>query len=66
MKILSDILNKFDKLRPRPFKFIQKKLDIEHEWAEFKYYLKPHKYKFYFLGGVLLLPYYKPFLSDIY
>lgn len=48
---------------PRPFKYIQRHLNIEKEWAEFKANLRPHRYKIRF--GLLLLtaPLYYPYLK---
>lgn len=66
MTIFTKFFQKLRSLKPTPFKTFQRKMEIEEEWAQFKSYLRPHKYKFLFVFGVAMLPYYKPILYDIH
>lgn len=60
-------MNFFQRLKqliPRPFKYIQRKLDIEAEWAEFKSHLRPHKYKITTLFIIVMYPFYSSYLMQ--
>lgn len=52
-------------LIPRPFKYMQRKLDIEQEWSAFKANLRPHRYKIIILFGVVSYPLYRETLFDL-
>lgn len=43
---------------PSPFKAIRRKLNIEHEWQEFKHHLKPHRGKILVVGMAVTYPLY--------
>ncbi len=50
---------------PRPFKSLQKFLNIENEWSTLKVRVKYHKFKLISLGLILSYPYYSPIFSVI-
>ena len=52
------------KLIPRPFKYLQRQLDIESEWAEFKDNMRPHRYKIRVLVLIISYPLYAPYLHS--
>ena len=49
---------------PRPFKYIQRQLNIENEWQDFKVNMRPHRYKVYIILLAALYPLYNPFLQQ--
>ncbi|KAL4438819.1 hypothetical protein ABPG74_013492 [Tetrahymena malaccensis] len=55
-----------NRIRPKPFKWLQKYLEIEKEWADFKTSIRPHRGKFILMGGVIMYPVYKPILVEGY
>lgn len=59
MKFFDKIIQKI----PHPFKYIQRKLDIEKEWAELKSNLRPHKYKLTIGFLVISYPLYSSYLK---
>ena len=49
------IFKRFSQWLPSPFKAIRDHLKIEREWQEFKFHIRPHKYKIYL--GVMVVTY---------
>lgn len=48
--------------KPKPFKFIQRKLNILEEWTMFKHNLRPHKLKIILTASLITYPLYKPII----
>jgi len=59
-----NFLQKLKQFIPRPFKYLQRKLDIEVEWADFKSQLRPHKYKITTLMLIVMYPLYSSHLKN--
>jgi hypothetical protein len=48
-----------------PFKTIQQYIGIEEEWKQTKILMRPHRFKMFFLLGILGFPFYKDFFQSI-
>jgi hypothetical protein len=61
MTLIFKFIKKFtyfvERVRPKPFKYVQKKLHIDEEWNELKNNLRPHKKKLYLMFGITLIPF---------
>ncbi len=65
MGLFSSFTKFLSGLRPRPFKRLQRALDIEEEWSAFKENIRPHKFKLFLLAGVLSFPLYRDSLAQL-
>jgi hypothetical protein len=59
-------MSKYFSWIPRPFKMLQRYLQIENEWKEFKELIKPHKFKITVILLITTYPYYSPYLKKAY
>ena len=55
-----------EKIRPKPFKRLQRWLSIEEEWSTFKSNLRPHRYKMITITVLCFYPLYQPYLQRAY
>jgi hypothetical protein len=62
---MSESFKKLFEFLPQPFKYIQRRLHIENEWASFKNHLRPHEFKLLFLFSIVSFPVYRPFIKGI-
>jgi len=61
-----NIYQKLNKIRPKPFKFLQRQLGIEEEWSTFKVLMKPHKIKVLAVGFLAIYPIYQGIVNRYY
>jgi hypothetical protein len=62
---LKDFAKYLNLIRPRPFLFLQRKLNIHHDWKEAKGIAMKYKYQILLVTSVSSIPFIKPFLLNL-
>lgn len=64
-KFLKNLADTFQKYRPKPFKTLQRYLEIENEWKQLKKNIYRNKFKILFTLGIVGYPLYKPYMREM-
>lgn len=58
------MLRKLWQARPHPLRALQRSLNVEAEWAQFKTHMRPHRLKVVLLALAVSFPLYRPALNN--